>query len=103
MTDTARNEEGCPVRYPEALASRSLMMRLLQISAPLVFQCENCGAIVADSFAWVASDEKLNAITLSGPILWSELCHLLMPPLHLFSSCIQRGNAFKCSGDVDAG
>eukprot|EP00045_Choanoeca_perplexa_P002940 m.27821 g.27821 ORF g.27821 m.27821 type:complete len:186 (+) comp11779_c0_seq2:153-710(+) len=37
-----------------------------EISAPLVFQCSTCKAIVGDSFNWIASSEELNAITLSA-------------------------------------
>eukprot|EP00039_Didymoeca_costata_P011256 m.157340 g.157340 ORF g.157340 m.157340 type:complete len:161 (+) comp15114_c0_seq1:87-569(+) len=35
-----------------------------QVDAPLVFQCRECRAILADSFSWVCSDTKTNTITV---------------------------------------
>ncbi|ORY00696.1 hypothetical protein K493DRAFT_335258 [Basidiobolus meristosporus CBS 931.73] len=36
------------------------------ISAPLVFQCGKCRAIVGDSFSWVCATRELNAVSLYG-------------------------------------
>jgi hypothetical protein len=44
------------------------------ISAPLVFQCRACRAIVGDSFAWMCSNRDLNAITLTGAWPCDAVC-----------------------------
>ena len=53
------------------------------IAAPLVFQCNQCHAIVGDSFSWVCSMQELHTITLSGTIAHT---HSSTPPFFLFPS-----------------
>lgn len=37
-----------------------------EVSAPLVFLCASCRRIVGDTFAWVSSEQALNAVVLTG-------------------------------------
>lgn len=41
------------------------------IDAPVVLQCKECRAILGDTCSFVASDEEMNTLTLSGVFLYN--------------------------------